>query len=352
MKKYSSVGIDVSDKDMKVVGLDEAGKIVLRATVASTHAAIQKAFVGVEPTVAALETGGHTGWIARALAELGHEVVVANARKVKAIWGAERKTDWRDAEMLARLVRTDRALLRPVVLRGEQAQRDMNVLKARDALVRSRSLLVCTLRSLVKNVGERVGKCGAETFARRCREDVSERTRASLAGVLEALEALNEKIVGYDREVEQVAEARYATATGRMRQVSGVGPITALAFVLCVENPDRFTPRRQVGAYLGLTPRRDQSGETDKQLGITHAGNEMVRRLLVSAAHYVVGPFAPDTDLKRFGKRLMTRGGKSAKKRAIVAVARKLAVLLLKLWQSEEAYESLRNERVKGSAAA
>lgn len=352
MKKYSSVGIDVSDKDMKVVGLDLAGGMALRTTVASTRLAVRKAFGGLEPALMALETGGHTGWIARLLVELGHEVVVANARKVKAIWGDERKTDWRDAEMLARLARTDRALLRPVALRSEQTQRDMNVLKARDALVRSRTLLVCNLRSLVKNVGERVKKCSAEAFARRCREEVSEQTRLPLAGVLEVLEVLNEKIAKYDRQVEQIAEERYTEPIRGMRQIAGVGPITALAFVLCIENPSRFTPRRQVGAYLGLAPRRDQSGETDKQLGITHAGNEMVRRLLVGAAQYVLGPFGPDTDLKRFGERLLQRGGKNAKKRAVVAVARKLSVLLLKLWQSAEAYEQLRNERVKESAVA
>lgn len=352
MKKYSSVGIDVSDKDMKVVGLDLAGGIALRTTVASTRLAVRKAFGSLEPTLIALETGGHTGWIARLLVELGHEVVVANARKVKAIWGDERKTDWRDAEMLARLARTDRALLRPVVLRGEQTQRDMNVLKARDALVRARTLLVCNLRSLVKNVGERIKKCSAEAFARRCREEVPEQTFLPLTGVLEALEALNEKIAGYDRQVEQIAEERYEGPIRGMRQIAGVGPITALAFVLCIENPFRFTPRRQVGAYLGLAPRRDQSGETDKQLGITHAGNEMVRRLLVSAAQYILGPFGPDTDLRRFGERLLQRGGKNAKKRAVVAVARKLSVLLLKLWQSGEVYELLRNERGKESAVA
>ena len=352
MKKYSAVGIDVSDKDMKLIGLDDAGEVCLRRVVAATHDAIGEAFGEMEHTVIALETGGHTGWIARILLQLGHEVVVANTRKVRAISCNEVKTDWRDAEILARLVRSDRKLLHPVILRSEQTQCDMNVLKARDALVRSRTLLVCTTRSLVKNVGERVKACSAESFARHCREEVSEKTRQTLLGVLDALDTLNRQIAWYDGCIERVAESRYWEPIQKMRQIVGVGPITSLAFTLCVENPNRFKPRRQIGPYLGMTPRRDQSGEIDKQLGITPAGPEMARRLLVSAAHYIMGPFGPDTDLKRFGEHLMQRGGKNAKKRAIVAVARKLAVLMLTLWQKNEVYEPLRNERMKGTVAA
>jgi transposase len=352
MKKYSAVGIDVSDKNMKVIGLDTTGEITLRHTVACTREAIRKVFGRMEPTVIALETGGHTGWIARTLVELGHESVVANARKLKAIWDDDKKTDWRDAETLARLVRTDRKLLRPITLRSEQTQRDMSALKARDALVRCRSLLVCNVRSLVKNVGERIKKCSTEAFARRCREEASAKTGPLLAGILDALDALNEHIAWYDGYLEEVANARYSEATNRMRQIQGVGPITALTFVLGVEDPQRFKPRRQVGAYLGMTPRRDQSGTSDKQLGIPHAGNEMVRRLLVSAAHYIMGSFGPDTDLRRFGERRMKRGGKNAKKRAVVAVARKLSILMLRLWQTGETDESLKNNPVEKSVAA
>lgn len=352
MTKYSAVGIDVSDKAMKVIGLDGSGEISLRTTVSCTAMAIRNVFGAMEPSVMALETGSHTGWIARLLVELKHEAVVANARKVKAIWGDEKKTDWRDAETLARLVRSDRKLLRPVTLRGEQTQRDTNALKARDALVRCRTLMVCNVRSLVKNVGERVKSCSAESFAQRCRQEVSAEALWAVEGVLEALEVLNEHIGRYDVRIEEIAHSRYEEATRRLRQIKGVGPVTALAFVLGVEDPSRFKPRRQVGAYLGMTPRRDQSGESDKQLGITHAGNELVRRLLVSAAHYILGPFGPDTDLRRFGERLMKRGGKNAKKRAVVAVARKLAIVLLKLWQTGEVYEPLKNgHKGKGLAA-
>ena len=155
----------------------------------------------------------------------------------------------------------------------------------------------------------------------------------------------------YDGQIETIASLRYASTVDRLRAVTGVGTLTAMAYLLSLEKPDRFRTRRQVGAYLGMTPRRDQSGETDRQLGITHAGNELVRRLLVSSAHYMLGPFGPDSDLRRFGERLMVRGGKNAKKRAVVAVARKLSVLLLRLWQTGEPYEPLHNSQAQPQAA-
>ena len=128
-----------------------------------------------------------------------------------------------------------------------------------------------------------------------------------------------------------------------LRQVKGVGPLTSLAYVLTLENPERFAKSRDVGPYLGLVPKQEDSGDSQPQLGISKAGDEMVRRLLVGSAHYILGPFGPDTDLRRYGLRLCERGGKNAKKRAAVAVARKLAVLLHRLWVSGEVYEPLRN---------
>ena len=126
-----------------------------------------------------------------------------------------------------------------------------------------------------------------------------------------------------------------------MRQVKGVGPITALAYVLTLENPELFAKSREVGPYLGLVPKQEDSGESQPQLGISKTGDTMVRKLLVGSAQYILGPFGPDTDLRRYGLRLCERGGKNAKKRAAVAVARKLAVLLHRLWVSGEVYEPL-----------
>ena len=128
-----------------------------------------------------------------------------------------------------------------------------------------------------------------------------------------------------------------------MRQVEGIGPLTALTFVLTLEDPYRFEKSRSVGAYLGLVPATDQSGDRDPQKRISKEGDEMLRKLLVGSAHYILGPFGSDSDLRRHGEKIASRGGKNAKKRAAVAVARKLSVLLHSLWVSGEVYDPLHN---------
>jgi transposase len=151
---------------------------------------------------------------------------------------------------------------------------------------------------------------------------------------------LSDEIKLFDKKIEQLADERYPH-TELLRQVKGVGPVTSLAYVLTLETPRRFAASRDVGPYLGLAPKQEDSGDCQPQLGISKAGDRMLRKLLVGSAHYILGPFGPDTDLRRFGKKLCARGGKNAKKRATVAVARKLAVLLHRLWISGEVYEPL-----------
>jgi len=155
-------------------------------------------------------------------------------------------------------------------------------------------------------------------------------------------DALSDCIKVYDERIEKLGQDKYAH-TELLRQVKGVGPLTSLAYVLTLENPDRFAKSRDVGPYLGLVPKQEESGDSQPQLGISKVGDVMLRRLLVGSAHYILGPFGPDTDLRRYGLRLCERGGKNAKKRAAVAVARKLAVLLHRLWISGEVYEPLRH---------
>jgi transposase len=237
VKKYSVVGIDVSDKDMKAVALDSEGEVVLREVVACRKAAMKTAFGQIEPCLIVLETGTQTGWLSHELIALGHEVVVANSRKVKAIWADERKNDWRDAETLARLGRSDRKLLHPVVLRSAAVQADLSVLRARNAAVRARVLLVNTTRSLVKGVGERVPACSTEAFARRCRETVSESGRTAIESLLTAIEAMTVTIRDYDRQIKATAQERYSEAVTPMSAVPGVGIHTALAYALTIENP-------------------------------------------------------------------------------------------------------------------
>jgi transposase len=194
-------------------------------------------------------------------------------------------------------------------------------------------------------------KCPAASFHKRASEHIPETLLPALGPVLETIGSLTERIRDYDRKLEAISKERYPE-TELLRQVEGVGVLTALTFVLTLEDPYRFEKSRSVGAYLGLVPASDQSGDRDPQRRISKEGDEMLRRLLVSSAHYILGPFGSDSDLRRHGEKIASRGGKNAKKRAVVAVARKLAVLLHSLWTSAEVYEPLRNAHRCGSQAA
>jgi transposase len=276
--------------------------------------------------------------VSRQLAGYGHAVLVANARKLRAIYASGRKSDRVDARTLARVGRLDPVLLAPIRHRGPQAQADRALLLARDVLVRTRTQLVNHVRGAVKAVGGRVPACSAPAFGARSAAHVPEEVRPALTPVVQQLAALTAEIRAYDRAVEQLAATRYPE-TARLRQVPGVGALTALCFVLTLEDPARFATSRAVGAYVGLCPRQHDSGAQHPQLPITKGGDALLRRLLVGAAHYILGPFGPDCRLRVWGLALASRGGRNAKKRAIVAVARKLATLLHRLWVSEAAYD-------------
>jgi transposase len=285
------------------------------------------------------------------LEECGHEVLVANSRKLRLIYANKRKTDEIDAENLARLARVDRKLLYPLRHRGQESQAHMAIIRSRQALVDCRTQLVNHVRGAVKSFGARLPKCPARSFHNRAPEHIPEALLSALGPILEQIGSLTERIRQYDRELQIVAKERYPE-TDLLRQVEGVGPLTALTFVLTLEDPHRFEKSRCVGAYLGLVPARNQSGDRDPQKRISKEGDEMLRKLLVSCAHYVLGPFGSDSDLRRHGEKIASRGGKNVKKRAVVAVARKLAVLLHSLWISGELYEPLRNADRSGGRAA
>ena len=342
MEKHMYVGMDLGDRNHALCILDAEGRAERRETVTNTAEAIRKFFVRCpKGTPVALEAGTHSGWISRLLVELEMRPVVAQPRALRALWSRDRKNDAADAELLARMLRADPQLLHPIVHRSEQAQVDILSLRARDALVRTRTKLVNTARGLAKSLGHRLPAADARYFAAKARQDLPPVLHPALLPLLDTVETLNTQIKALDQQLEEVARARYP-ATRQLREVSGVGPLTSLAFVLTVADPTRFRRSREVGPYLGLVPRQDQSGSLDKQLHITKAGDGYLRRLLVGSAQYILGPFGPDCGLRSFGLRLALRGGKNAKRRAVVAVARKLAVLLHKLWVSEETYDPTR----------
>ena len=345
MKNTNTVGLDMGDKIHSICMLDAKGKVAERSEVANTAVAIRKRFERMKPCLVAMEAGTHSGWVSRILEELGHEVLVGNPRKLRAIWDSDRKDDIRDAEMLARIARFDPQLLHPIRHRGKEAQCDLAAIKARDELVKVRTALIAHVRGLVKSFGDRLPTCSPECFHLRATAAMPTELVPALEPVVKSIEELTVRIRHCDAYVKELSERKYPETEG-LRAIPGVGPITALAYVLTLEEPARFGKSREVGPFLGLTPRRDQSGQVDKQLRITKAGNAYLRRLLVQCANYVLGRHGPDCDLRRFGLKLAERGGKNAKRRAVVAVARKLGVLLHCLWKTGGAYEpNLRKSR-------
>jgi transposase len=347
MKTTTVIGIDIGDKQSHLVEIDGAtGEVILEGRVRSTPKALASAFCNRSPARIVLEAGGHSGWMSRELAKWGHEVFIANPRRVKLSF--DRKSDRVDAEMLARIGRVDPKLLQPVKLRTEETQIALTTLRSRDALVSARTKLVNHVRSMVKTVGARLPKCDTAYFHKRV-DELPEELRPALEPMMDIIRQMTAQIRAFDRKIEQMCEKEYPE-TAKLRQIAGVGALTALAYILTIEDPTRFANARAVGPYLGLCPRQLQSGDHDPQLRITKAGDPMLRRLLVGAANYILGPFGPDTDLRRWGHRLAARGGKNAKKRATVAVARKLSTLLHALWRSGADYEPLRQSQATPSA--
>jgi Transposase and inactivated derivatives len=334
------VGLDLGDRFSQIAVLDVEGELVEESRVATTESALRQRFSGCGRMRIALETGTHSPWVSRVLADCGHEVVVANSRKLRLIYENRRKSDKVDALYLARLARLDPKLLAPVEHRGAAAQNDLALLRSRDALVATRTLLINHARGLVKSFGKRLPKCSSRAFQKRVAESIPQPLGPGLQTIVETIASVTEAIKQLERRVEAVAEQSYPE-TKLLRQVGGVGPITSLAYVLTIEDPKRFSKSRSVGPFLGLVPGRMSSGDSEPQMRITKEGDPFLRRLLVNAAHYILGPFGPDCDLRRFGLKMAARGGKNAKKRALVAVARKLAVLLHRLWRWAEIYEPL-----------
>lgn len=334
-----TIGMDVSDKHSHLVVLDNQGTVLLRDRIATSEPALRRWFARYPGARVALEVGPHSPWQSRVLGELGLDVIVANPRKVALIHGSETKNDQLDAERLARLARVDPTLLSPVKHRRPETRAALAMIKSRAALVRSRTLLINSVRGQVKAEGVQLSKGSTANFHKRVAA-LPEELQEELTPMMTAIEALTLQIRHYDQVIEDLARDVYPE-TELLSAVDGVGALTALCFVLTIEEPGRFPNSRAVGSYLGLRPTQDQSGDTDKQLPITKSGNTMLRTLLVQCAHRILGVHGSDSDLRRWGLRLSERGGKAAKKRAVVAVARKLAVLLHRLWQTGQAYEPL-----------
>jgi transposase len=348
----NTIGLDLGDKYCHFYTLGPQGEFVDEGRIKTTPEALRERFASLEAARVVLETGTHSPWVSRLVAACGHEALVANPRQIPLIYQNSKKSDRTDPEILARVGRLDPSLLKPIQHRDAASQISLAVLRARDNLVGARSKLINHVRGAVKSLGGRVVSCAADSFHEKALETIPKELHDALVPVVKVIGELTKQIRRYDQRIEkELCEKKYPQ-TEVLREVPGVGPLTSLAFLLVLEDPRRFKDSRTVGAYLGLTPRKSDSGDLQPQLRITKAGDGFLRRLLVSSAHHILGPFGSDTDLRRFGEAMAHRGGKNAKKRAIIAVARKLAVLLHRLWLTGEVYEPLRNAARKQKTEA
>src|SRR5450432_1118615 len=346
-----TIGLDLGDRFSHYCVLNAAGEVILESRLPTTPKGMDEVFREIPPSRVALETGTHSPWVSRQLARLGQEVIVAHARNVRLIGGSSRKDDRLDARTLARLARIDPGLLGPVRHRSAKAQIHLTVIRARAGLVSARTALVNAARGLTKSYGERLQKCGTQQMNRESAKGLSQELRDALDPLLAEIESLNARIGEYDRRIEQIAKEVYPQVA-LLKQVKGVGTLIGLTYILTLDDPHRFRRSRDAGCFLGLRPGRRNSGMSEPQMHISKEGDAYLRTLMVQGAHYILGPFGPDSDLRRWGLKLAERGGKNAKKRAVIAVARKLAVLLHKLWVSGEVYEPLRNNHEVVSAVA
>jgi transposase len=346
-----TIGLDLGDRSSWYCVLDEAGTVRLEQKLSTTPKAMKEVFGAMPRCRIALETGMHSPWISRLLSGLGHEVIVAHARNVRLIGESRKKDDRPDARTLARLARIDPQLLCPVKHRSAQAQADLSMIRARAGLVRARTGLVNAARGVAKSYGERLRGCNVRNMNPEKAEGLSPELQRALEPLLSAIEELSERIAEYNDRIEALAQESYPQVA-LLKQIKGVGTLIALTFLLTLEDPHRFQKSRDVGCYLGLQPGRRNSGQSQPQMHISKEGDPYLRTLLVQGAQHILGPFGIDCDLRRWGLKLAERGGKSGKKRAIVATARKLAVLLHHLWVSGEVYEPLHNRNQRALPAA
>lgn len=334
------LGVDLGDRKHQVCVTDKDGTILDEFSITNTRESLRELAADHPKARVAIEVGTHSPWISRFLATEGMRVTVANARKLRAIYQNDRKCDELDARMLAKLLRADPDLLSPIRHGSEQAQKDLLAIKLRDSLVRQRVHIIATIRGLIKSMGLRLPACSTACFHHKAGETLAAHPEhlPSIQPALDCLEHLTEQIRHYEKLISRACGEHHPEAV-RLQQIPGVGPITAMAFVLTIEDPQRFKDPRDAGAYLGLVPRRDQSGGTDRQLPISKSGNSYLRKLLVQSAQYLLGHFGPDCALRRHGLKLAAKGGRAAKKKAVIAVARKLAVTMVALWQRGGDYE-------------
>ena len=356
MEYCTTIGADVSDRTTKICVMTKAEggerRIVVETTCATTKAGFEEALSKFDrswPVV--FETGTHCRWMDRLFKEMGFKTIVGNPGKIPSITKSNTKNDRNDARELARLAIADPAMLHPVFLRDEVYQQMLRFHHARNMLISQRTQTINQIRGFAKSMGHRIECSSTEKFHELSKADWPRELEECAWPLMGVLKTVNLKIKAYDKLIERLAERpEFKPMVERVRVVYGVGIIGSTVFVAAIGGrPDRFGHARDVGPYLGMTPKQDQSGDDDKQLHITHAGADIVRATLVECAGVVMMSNAKDTDLKLKGLRIAMHGGGIAKKKAKVAVARALAVTMLALLKDpEREYVPLSEEGRKG----
>ena len=335
------VGIDLGSKKSVVCWLDEDGKVVERMTIASNCVTLEKVFGKLAPLEIAIETGCHANWVRRRLVALGHAVTVGDARQIQLIAKSHSKDDKRDARFLAEILLYWPELLHPVEPRSLESEQNRALLRLRESLVRARVKLINSVRGVLASFGEKLPAVSSAAFARAAAPVVPELLRSEVHPALLTIEMLTAEVKVYDKRVLELCKGRYREQTRRLLTIPGVGPLTALTFVLELDGDvNRLRGSRAAGAMVGLRPSRRESGQSKPELGITKQGNAMLRRYLVQCAQYMLGRHGQDCALKRWGLGLAGTS-KRGKKRAVAATARKLAVLLHTLWRKDVDFDPL-----------
>ena len=323
------IGIDLGDNTNEVCVLDNKGKALESFRIVNDKDGLLSVFNKYPGSSIAIEAGTHALWIHDLAINHGIKIFVANPRKTYLISSGDRKNDKVDAYLLAKLLRSDSGLLFPVTLRDINTQKDLVLLKNRDFLVRQRGDMIRHIRGIIKPFGLKLpASVTTDNLHETITDFVSKDDFECLAMMVNQIKQLSKDIKKLDKKIKDLISTKYPEAE-LLQTINGVGPITALTFLLIVGNPQRFSKSRKVGSYLGLVPKQDQSGAIDKSLGITKTGDQMMRRLLVNCSHHILGVFGKDTQLRRHGLKIMGEtDNRVRKKKAVIAVARKLAVLM------------------------
>jgi len=338
MEYCTTIGIDVSDRTSKICVMrktpDGERRIVIETTCATTREGFSEVLSKLDRSwPIAFETGTHCRWMNKHFKCLGFTTFLANPGKVPSITKSNTKNDRNDARELARLAIADVSMLHPVKLRDEIYQQMLRYHRGRNELICVRTKLISQLRGFAKSIGCRLEGCSTERFHKLDTSLWPPELESVGWPIMDVIEVVNLKIKAFEKSIRDLAEApEFKDMVERVRVVYGVGEIGSTAFVAIIGgDPSRFEHSRDIGAYLGLIPRQDQSGDKDKQLHITHAGSALVRTVLVECAGVVLQSNAKETDLKLKGIRIAMNGGGIARKRARTAVARGLAVTMLAL---------------------